>query len=91
VRTTVDIDPRLLARAKQLAAEQRRTLGAVVGDALSAYLASRSAAVADPPFKLLVRGRPNGRFPTPAEVAAIEEEEDIAALAIPRKARRAAP
>jgi hypothetical protein len=91
VRTTVDIDPRLLAKAKQLAAEQGRTLGAVVGEALSAYLASRSAAVADPPFKLLVRGRPHGRFPTPADVAAIEEEDEVAALAILRKGRRAAP
>jgi predicted transcriptional regulator len=91
MRTTVDLDPRLLARAKQLATQQHRTLSSIVGDALGAYLGARRATATDPPFKLLVRGSPKGRFPTPAEIAAIEEEEDVAAVAIPRRARGAAP
>jgi hypothetical protein len=91
MRTTVDLDARLLAQAKRVAGEQRRTLSAVVGDALAAYFGSRRSAAKDPPFSLLVRGTPGGRFPTAAELAAVEEEEDAAALAIPRKDRRAAP
>jgi predicted transcriptional regulator len=91
MRTTVDLDPRLLERARRLAAEQQRTLGAVLGDALAGYLASRRATAQDPPFELLVRGAINGRFPTPAEIETIEEEEEVAALGVPRKARRASP
>jgi hypothetical protein len=91
MRTTVDIDPCLLARAKRLAAAQRRTLGAVLGDALTAYLDARGTAAADSPFELLVRGDPKGRFPTLADIAAAQERGDVAALGIPRKTWRAAP
>jgi hypothetical protein len=90
MRTTIDLDARLLERAKRLAVGERRTLSAVVNDALVAYLGSKRATAKDPPFELLVRGKPKGRFPTPAEVAALEDEEDIARLALPRKGRRAA-
>lgn len=38
MRTTVTINDDLLARAKALAATQRRTLGAVLDDALRAHL-----------------------------------------------------
>jgi predicted transcriptional regulator len=91
MRTTVDIDELMLERAKQLAAKERRTLSAVLGDALSAYLGSKRSRAKDPEFELLVRGKPGGRFPAQAEVSAVEEEEDVAALAIPRGRRRAAP
>jgi len=89
MRTTVDLDPRLLETAKRLALKERRTLSAVLGDALVAYLGSRRQTAQDPPFELLVRGKPRGRFPTAAEVAAIEEEEDMAALALPGRGSRA--
>jgi hypothetical protein len=91
MRTTVDIDEAMLERAKQLALKERRTLSAVLGDALSAYLGSKRARAKDPEFELLVRGKPGARFPTQAEVNAVEEEEDVAALAIARARGRAAP
>ena len=91
MRTTVDLDPAMLERAKQLALRQRRTLSAVLSDALAAYLGGRRARAKDPEFELLVRGQPQARFPTPAEVSAVEDEEDIAAIAVPRKGHRAAP
>jgi predicted transcriptional regulator len=91
MRTTVDLDPAMLERAKKLALRERRTLSAVLGDALAAYLGSKRPRTKDPAFELIVRGRPQGRFPSPAELSAIEDEEDIAALAVPRAGRRAAP
>jgi predicted transcriptional regulator len=91
MRTTVDLEPRLLERAKRLAVGQGRTLSAIVGEALASYLASRQIASKDPPFELLVRGRAGARFPSPGEMAALEEEEDVASLRIPRKRGRAAP
>lgn len=90
VRTTVDIEDSLLARAKRLALKEKRTLAAVVGEALAAYLGNRKLAVKDPPFTLLVRGEPHGRFPTAAEMVAVEEEEEESALRIPKQDRRAA-
>lgn len=89
MRTTVDLDDALLARAKRLALGEKTSLSRVVGDALTAYLGIRRQIESDPPFELIVRGKANGRFPTPAEMIAVEEEEDRSALAIPRK--RAAP
>ena len=65
MRTTVDIDDALLERAKRLALKEKQTLGAVVGQALAAYLGSRKAADKDPPFQLLVRGKAGARFPPP--------------------------
>lgn len=90
MRTTIDIEKRLLERAKERAIRERRTLGALVNEALSAYLASRRAVEPDQPFDLLVRGKPGGRFPSPAELALAEEEDDRAALSLPRRRRRAA-
>jgi hypothetical protein len=40
VRTTVDLDETLLDRAKRLARKEGRTLGAVLNNALGAYLGS---------------------------------------------------
>jgi hypothetical protein len=91
MRTTVDLEPGLLERAKRRAVGERRTLSALLSDALAAYLGSRRPRAQDPRFELLVRGKPAGRFPSPAEVTAIEEEEELSALALPRKRRRAAP
>jgi hypothetical protein len=91
MRTTVDIDEGLLERAKRLALKQKQTLGAVVSEALAAYLGSRRQAGRDPQFELIVRGDLRGRFPTSAEIAAAEEEDDIRALALPRRKRDAAP
>jgi hypothetical protein len=83
VRTTVDLDPALLERAKRLALAEHRTLGAVLGDALAAYIGSRRLAAKDPPFEVMVRGKSEARFPSQVVVASIEDEEDTVALAIP--------
>ena len=91
MRTTVDIDEGLLERAKRLALKENRTLGAVVGQALAAYLDSRKAVEKDPPFQLLVRGKAGGRFPTADEILLVEDNEDREALAIPKLKRRATP
>lgn len=91
MRTTVDIDPGVLERAKKLALSERRTLGSVLNDALAAYLGKRRAISKDPPFDLLVRGSRHGRFPTVDELLILDEEEDAARLRIPGTKRRAAP
>ena len=85
MRTTVDLDPALLETAKRLASKEQRTLSAVLGEALAAYLGTRRQSSKDPPFELLVRGKPRGRFPTAADLASLEDEEDMSALAIPSK------
>ena len=82
MRTTVDIDDGLLERAKRLALKEKQTLGAIVGEALAAYLGSRRQAGKDPPFELLIRGTPRGKFPTPAEILAAEEADDARALSL---------
>jgi predicted transcriptional regulator len=91
MRTTVDIDEALLERAKRLALKEKQTLGAVVGQALAAYLGGRRQAGKDPPFELIVAGSARGRFPTLAEIAAVEEEDEAQTLAIPARKRDAAP
>ncbi|MDF3071042.1 MAG: hypothetical protein K0R38_6643 [Polyangiaceae bacterium] len=91
MRTTVDIDDALLERAKRLALKEKQTLGAVVGQALAAYLGTRRQAGKDPPFDLIVAGNARGRFPTPAEMTAAEEEDELGALAIRSRKRDAAP
>lgn len=91
MRTTVDIERRLLERAKRLAASQHRTLGALVGDALAAYLGAVRGPSTDPPFELLVRGKPTAHFPSREDILAAEEEDDAASLGVPRSKRRAAP
>lgn len=91
MRTTVDIEDGLLERAKRFALKERQTLGALVGEALAAYLSSRRMAGKDPPFALLVRGTPGGRFPTAQAVLEAEDEAELKAMAIPRSKRHAAP
>lgn len=91
MRTTVDLPLPLLTRAKRLAAERRTSLSAITSDALRVYLSATHRPVPDPPFELIVRGQAGARFPDPEEIAAIENEEDIAALRLPGVPRRAAP
>ena len=91
MRTTVDLEKRLLDRAKRLALNQGRTLSAVLNHALAAYLGTASEAAADPAFELITRGQPRGRFPNPEQIAAVEEVDDAASLAISKAARRVAP
>lgn len=86
MRTTVDIDQRLLERAKALALKDSKTLSAIVDSALAAYIGARRASVPEQPFELLVRGSARARFPSPAEINAVEEDEETSAL---RGARRA--
>jgi predicted transcriptional regulator len=91
MRTTVDLDEATLDRAKHLALREGRTLSSVVSDALSAYLGARKQAQKAVPFELLVRGNARARFPSPAEIAATEDSEELAALRIPGMKRRASP
>ena len=83
MRTTVDLDERLFERAKRLALEEKKSLSGVLGDALAAYLGIRRQVAKDPPFELISRGNAQGRFPSAADVIAVEENEDCAALAVP--------
>lgn len=59
MRTTVRLDDRVLREAKAVAARERRTLAAVIDDALRQFLARRSDARGKrEPFKLITfRGR----------------------------------
>jgi hypothetical protein len=91
MRTTVDLDPTVLERAKRLAQSEDRTLGSVLSDALAAYLAKRRQSAKDPPFDLIVRGTPGARFPTLAEIVKVEDEEETTALRIPGLMRHAPP
>jgi hypothetical protein len=84
MRTTVDLDPNALERAKRLAQKENRTVGSVISDALAAYVTRPPPAQEDPPFELIVRGRPGARFPSVHEMAQVEEDEDLASLRIPR-------
>jgi hypothetical protein len=91
MRTTVEIDDALLERAKRLALKEKQTLGAVLSEALAAYLAGRKVALKDPPFELIVRGSPDARFPTTGEIQAVEDEEDSVALRMPGLKRDVTP
>jgi hypothetical protein len=74
MRTTIDIDQRLLERAKALALKESRTLSAIVGSALAAYIEGQRGPTHEHPFELLVRGSVGGRFPSLAEMNASEDE-----------------
>jgi len=91
MRTTIDLDPALIERAKRLALKDGRTLSALVNRALAAYLGARKGTSKSEPFELIVRGTPGARFPTPADLAAVEEDEDVESLRIQRARGRAAP
>jgi hypothetical protein len=90
VRTTVDIEERILARAKRHAAKAGLTLSALVSNALASYMSRPAAAATEEPFELIVRGRHGDRFPSATEIADVEAAEDLAALRVSRS-HRAAP
>ena len=48
------------------------------------YLAREPPGQADPPFEVIVRGRPGARFPSAVDKTQAEEDEDLAALRLPR-------
>jgi predicted transcriptional regulator len=56
MRTTFRLDDRLLREAKAVAAQERRTLTAVMEDALRQFLARRSVARKRVPAKLITFG-----------------------------------
>ena len=57
MRTTVRLDERLLREAKAVAVRERRTLTAVIDEALRQFLARRSAGAAKrPPFTPMTFG-----------------------------------
>lgn len=88
MRTTVDIDPPLLTRARRRAAQRGQTLSDLVREAVSTYLAERAAPTDEEPFELITCGRVGGYAPTPAEMA--EQEEEAALRVTPRPAKRRA-
>ena len=52
MRTTVKLDDRLLAEAKQMAARSRKTLSEVIEDALRQVLSAPAASASRKPVKL---------------------------------------
>lgn len=90
MRTTIDLDASLLEKAKQHAQGDARTLSAVVNDALVAYISKRRGKSKDPPFEIVACGKAGGRFPSAAEITAVEEEEDVSSIAGMAE-RRASP
>ncbi|MEO6028159.1 MAG: CopG family transcriptional regulator [Candidatus Binatia bacterium] len=75
MRTTVDLDGPLLARAKRRALSRGQTLSQLVREAVSTYLVQQPGGDEEP-FELVTCGEPGGYAPTPAEMAAALEEDD---------------
>ena len=85
MRTTVSIDDPLLENAKRHASERGVTLGAVIEDALRAYLV-KSDREAEKPFRLhTVRGRMVNRHLDLDRTSALMAAEDEEAYARKRK------
>ena len=84
MRTTVDLDPIALERAKLMARREHRTIGSVISEALTTYVTREPPFQEDPPFELIVCGRPGARFPSAVDIAQAEEDEDLESLRIPR-------
>ncbi|MBI4815085.1 MAG: DUF2191 domain-containing protein [Deltaproteobacteria bacterium] len=82
MRTTLEIEDRVLDRAKRLAAKSGVTLGQLVSEALVSYT-SIQARRADAPFHLIVAGDARARAPTPEEIFRAEEDEELQNLRIP--------
>jgi hypothetical protein len=82
MRTTIRLDDRLLAEAKQWAAESGWTLTAVFEDALRAALARRKAATKCERVRLITGGegglRPGVDLDNTAELLEIMERSDAA-------------
>ena len=74
MRTTVDLDRNLLRSVKERAAAKHTTLSAVVQEALRAFFQMSERSEAEP-FEVLEAGKAGGRFPSPAEVAALLGED----------------
>lgn len=83
----MDIDPAALERAKLLAQRESRTLGSVISEAVAAYVTREPSRQSEPPFELIVCGRPGARFPSAVDIAQVEEDEDLESLRIPRSQR----
>jgi Arc/MetJ family transcription regulator len=90
VRTTVDLDASLLARAKRRAASGRSTLSAVVNDALRSFLA-RPPKAQEEPFELITCGTRGNPCPSPEEMAAELDRDDALALRVRGPVARADP
>jgi hypothetical protein len=78
MRTTVRLDERVLREAKALAAKERRTLTAVIDDALRQFLARKSAPRKPAPVKLITFGggglRPSVDLDNTASLIELMEE-----------------
>ena len=79
VRTTIDVDDRLLRVARERATAARTSLSRLVEEALRAFLTLETAS-ADEPFDLITYGRPGGAFPSPADMAAVLDDEESPTL-----------
>lgn len=84
MRTTVDLDEPLLARAKLRAAGRGQTLSELVQEAVSSYLAVSPRREPEKPFELITCGEAGGRAPTAAEMAS-DLESDDERVAAPRR------
>jgi hypothetical protein len=76
VRTTIDLDEDLIARAKERAARHRTTLSGIVREAVQLYLSCEASEGEVAPFVLVTAGRPGGTYPSPRRVAALLDEEE---------------
>jgi predicted transcriptional regulator len=73
--TTIEISDELARVAGKLAAGRGESLSCLMERALRRYL--ETAAAEDEPFILLEAGTPGGRYPTPAEVQQLLNEEGV--------------
>ena len=79
MRTTVDIDDETLRAAKRLANARDTTLSDLVRQALRALLDAADRR-RDEPFRLVEAGEAGGRFPSPSELAALDDDDELARI-----------
>lgn len=76
MRTTIDLDDELLRAVKSRAATCGQSMSALVSQAVRSFLEAEQAH-ASSDFELIEVGTIGGRCPSPGEVAALLEAEEI--------------
>ncbi len=86
MRTTLELPDELLERAKIAAAERGVTVRELIGSALAKDLASPPPALTGKRvrFPLFSSARPGSLELTNADLARVEDEEDLRQLGLPR-------
>lgn len=87
MRTTVDIEERLLIQARQRALGEHVSLSDIVRLALRAYLTKQADKAPSRSFRLITAGTPGGRMPSQEEIRRAQDDE-LLALRIRRRRRR---